>query len=72
MALQKVTLSNQETIAYRERPGGKQTIILVHGNMTSSKHWDVLMDALDPKYTSLCTRLTRIRGIFLHQTHYTY
>ena len=51
MALQKVTLSNQETIAYRERPGGKQTIVLVHGNMTSSKHWDVLMGALDSKYT---------------------
>ena len=51
MALQTVTLSNQETIAYRERPGGEQTIVLVHGNMTSSKHWDVLMDSLDSKYT---------------------
>ena len=51
MALQTVTLRNKETIAYRERPGGEQTIVLVHGNMTSSKHWDVLMDALDPKYT---------------------
>jgi pimeloyl-ACP methyl ester carboxylesterase len=51
MALQRVTLGNNETIAYRERSGGKQTIILVHGNMTSSKHWDVLMDALDSKYT---------------------
>ena len=51
MTLQKVTLSNNETIAYRTRPGGDQTIILVHGNMTSSKHWDVLMDTLDSKYT---------------------
>ena len=51
MALQTVTLSNQETIAYRVRPGGDQTIVLVHGNMTSSKHWDVLMDVLDSKYT---------------------
>lgn len=51
MALPKVTLNNNETIAYRKRLGGKQIIILVHGNMTSSKHWDVLMDALNPKYT---------------------
>lgn len=74
MALKTVTLSNQETIAYRERPGGNQTIILVHGNMTSSKHWDVLMDTLDPKYTiyaldlrgfgesSYTKRVTHIKG----------
>ncbi|QUW22341.1 alpha/beta hydrolase [Sporosarcina sp. Marseille-Q4063] len=51
MTLPKVILNNNEAIAYRKRPGGKQAIILVHGNMTSSKHWDVLMDALDSKYT---------------------
>ena len=50
MTLQKVTLANNEQIAYRERDGGEKIVILVHGNMTSSKHWDVLMDALDPKY----------------------
>lgn len=48
--LHKVNLSNNEQIAYRERAGGEQIVILVHGNMTSSKHWDVLIDALDPKY----------------------
>lgn len=73
MALQRVILSNQETIAYRKRPGGEQTIVLVHGNMTSSKHWDVLMDSLDSKYTvyaldlrgfgesSYTKRITRIK-----------
>lgn len=51
MTLQKVLLSNGESIAYRVRPGGEQIVVLVHGNMTSSKHWDVLFDALDPAYT---------------------
>ncbi|MGG0669468.1 alpha/beta hydrolase [Lederbergia citrisecunda] len=50
VGLNKVTLANNEQIAYRERAGGEQVVILVHGNMTSSKHWDVLIDALDPKY----------------------
>lgn len=50
MALQKITLENNEVITYRERYGGEKVIVLVHGNMTSSKHWDLLMDALDPKY----------------------
>lgn len=49
--LPKVELKNGEQIAYREREGGEQVVVLVHGNMTSSKHWDVLMDSMDPKYT---------------------
>ncbi|KOO48882.1 intracellular short-chain-length polyhydroxyalkanoate depolymerase [Viridibacillus arvi] len=51
--LKKVLLSNGETIAYRERAGGDELIILVHGNMTSSKHWDVLMEELDGRFTIL-------------------
>ena len=43
-------LKNGEEIAYRERKGGEKTVILIHGNMTSSKHWDLLMDVLDPQY----------------------
>lgn len=50
MGLQKVKLANGEQIAYREREGGEKVVVLVHGNMTSSKHWDVLIDALDSKY----------------------
>jgi len=48
--LQKVELESGETIAYRQRSGGEQVIVLVHGNMTSSKHWDLLIEELDPKY----------------------
>lgn len=51
MSLPKIQLSNGESIAYRVRPGGEEIIILVHGNMTSSKHWDVLIERLDNKFT---------------------
>lgn len=43
-------LKNGEEIAYREREGGAKALILIHGNMTSSKHWDILMEKLDPIY----------------------
>ncbi|MBT2659947.1 alpha/beta hydrolase [Bacillus sp. ISL-45] len=48
--LKKVNLRNGETIAYRERDGGTKNVLLIHGNMTSSKHWDLLIDAMDPEY----------------------
>ncbi|SEI80524.1 Pimeloyl-ACP methyl ester carboxylesterase [Bhargavaea ginsengi] len=57
MALKEVRLGNGETITYRERPGGDEVIVLVHGNMTSSKHWDILIDALDPMYTVIAPDL---------------
>jgi pimeloyl-ACP methyl ester carboxylesterase len=49
--LKTVVLDNGETIGYRERLGGDEVLILIHGNMTSSKHWDVLLEAFDPFYT---------------------
>jgi len=49
--LKKVNLSNGETMGYRYKQGGEKTLLLVHGNMTSSKHWDVFMEAFDSDYT---------------------
>lgn len=72
MTLQKVTLANGESITYRKREGGDRVIVLVHGNMTSSKHWDVLIDALDDSFTVIAldlrgfggsTYYTRVNGI---------
>ncbi|MBN6187079.1 alpha/beta hydrolase [Aneurinibacillus sp. BA2021] len=37
-------------MAYREREGGTRPLVLVHGNMTSSVHWDVFMEAMPPDY----------------------
>lgn len=48
--LKKVELPNGESITYRERDGGVKNVLLIHGNMTSSKHWDVLIDQMNPEY----------------------
>ncbi|MDQ0268565.1 intracellular short-chain-length polyhydroxyalkanoate depolymerase [Cytobacillus purgationiresistens] len=50
VSLKSIIIDNGETMGYREREGGMIPLLLVHGNMTSSKHWDVLMEVLDPKY----------------------
>lgn len=49
--LNTVTLGTGETLGYRYRKGGERVLLLIHGNMTSSKHWDVLIEALDAAYT---------------------
>ncbi|MEE1130569.1 MAG: alpha/beta hydrolase [Caryophanon sp.] len=50
-SLHHVTIQNGETLTYRKRTGGDDVIVLIHGNMTSSKHWDLLMENLDERYT---------------------
>lgn len=49
--LKKIMLSNGETYGYRYYLGGDKVIILVHGNLASSKHFDTLMEALPEEYT---------------------
>lgn len=48
--IKEVKLGNGETLTYRERAGGEIKVLLIHGNMTSSKHWDLVLDSLDAKY----------------------
>lgn len=50
VVIRKVDLPNGESIAYRERAGGEKRVLLIHGNMTSSKHWDLLLEGMDPTY----------------------
>lgn len=66
MTLKEIVLSNEERITYRERAGGHKTVVLVHGNMTSSKHWDVLMDTLDPNYKLYAIDLRGFGGSSYH------
>lgn len=49
--LANVELSNGEILTYRKREGGDELVLLVHGNMTSSKHWDLLMESMDERFT---------------------
>lgn len=55
--LNKVQLGNGETLAYRERRGETEPVLLIHGNMTSSKHWDLVLEEIDPKYHLLAVDL---------------
>jgi pimeloyl-ACP methyl ester carboxylesterase len=54
---QYVDVPTGETIAYRVREGeatddgGPLPVVLLHGNMTSSVHWDIVFEELDPRYT---------------------
>lgn len=55
--MKKVDLPNGESLAYREREGGTKTVLLIHGNMTSSKHWDLLIDVLDDDFKVIAVDL---------------
>lgn len=46
-----VDIPNGETIGYRVREGGDVPVVLLHGNMTSSYHWDLVFEAMDERYT---------------------
>lgn len=46
-----LSLSNGEKIAFRKKEGGSQVIVLIHGNMSSSYHWDSLVENLSDDYT---------------------
>lgn len=45
--VKKVELINGETLGYREAGGGGPVMVLLHGNMTSSKHMEILMARLE-------------------------
>lgn len=50
VAVETVELPNGETIGYRRRPGGTIPVVLLHSNITSSAHWDVLFEHLDDRF----------------------
>lgn len=50
LALKSVQIKNGETLGYIEAGVGDKVLVLVHGNMSSSKHWDVLIEELFNKY----------------------
>jgi pimeloyl-ACP methyl ester carboxylesterase len=50
VTMKEVQLKNGETIAFREREGGEKKVLLIHGNMTSSKHWDLVLDNMSEEY----------------------
>ncbi|MFB6233116.1 MAG: alpha/beta fold hydrolase [Haloarculaceae archaeon] len=45
-----VALPNGETIHYRRREGGEVPVLLLHGNTSSSKYWDVIFERMDDRF----------------------
>lgn len=60
--LQRVILSNGETLAYREEGVGEKILLLIHGNMSSSKHWDILVERLRDKYRIIAVDMRGFGG----------
>lgn len=50
ISLKRILLPHGETLGYRESGMGSHTLILIHGNMTSSKHFDLFMEKLPEAY----------------------
>lgn len=50
MNIGTVDLANGESIFYREMGRGKKTILLIHGNMSSSKHWEPVYEKMKDEY----------------------
>ena len=48
--LKSIKLDNGENYSYREVGENDKIILLIHGNMTSSKHWDVVVEKLKHAY----------------------
>lgn len=50
--LKTIELSNGETLGYRKSGDGSKILVLVHGNMSTSKHWDTVMESMPSEYTT--------------------
>jgi pimeloyl-ACP methyl ester carboxylesterase len=48
--VQKVAIKNGETIAWRQAGGKGPIVLLIHGNMSSSVHWQTTMEQLESAY----------------------
>ncbi|WP_026476461.1 intracellular short-chain-length polyhydroxyalkanoate depolymerase [Alkaliphilus transvaalensis] len=46
-----VEVSSGETLFYREIVGGDENILLLHGNMSSSKHWEPIFNLFPEEYS---------------------
>ena len=60
--LKSLSLSNGEIITYREEGAGGKTLLLIHGNMSSSKHWDILAEKLKDTYKIIAVDMRGFGG----------
>lgn len=50
--LNSIALPNGETMGYRKVGEGNKVLVLAHGNMSTSKHWDTVMENMPSEYTT--------------------
>ncbi|MDR5658662.1 alpha/beta hydrolase [Serpentinicella sp. ANB-PHB4] len=50
ISLKKIKLENGEILGYREAGSGEKVLVLIHGNMNSSKNYDMLMEKIQNQY----------------------
>lgn len=48
--VKRISINRGETLAYRETGRGDETVLLIHGNMSSSVHFQTTMERLEGKY----------------------
>lgn len=60
ISFDKVELENGEKLAYRKAGHGEQILLLIHGNTSSSKHWDLLMENIS--YSEFTVYAPDLRG----------
>ncbi len=51
------TCANGETLAYRTAGQGEKALVLVHGNMSSSVHWQTTMEKLESHFKMIAVDL---------------
>ncbi len=47
----EIELENKETLAYKKLEGGEKTLVLLHGNLSSSIWWDLFLEEFEEKMT---------------------
>lgn len=55
MAMQEI--DNGEVLCYRKAGNGDRVLLLIHGNMSSSRHWQPLLEALPSGFTAYAVDL---------------
>ncbi len=65
--LKKVKLPNDEVYTYREAKNDQRLLVLIHGNMTSSQHYDVLIEALKDDFHIVAPDLRGFGGSTYHE-----
>ncbi|MGH4139289.1 intracellular short-chain-length polyhydroxyalkanoate depolymerase [Clostridium sp.] len=60
--LKKVIIANGEAVAYRESGKGRNILLLVHGNIVTSKYWEHFMENLPEDYKAYAIDLRGAGG----------